>query len=103
MYADVLIIAVVLLLGIIAFVFGVLHTIWRAICFVVGFVVGRPDAANDNGESTRMVCPRDACRKVEYRNATYCSQCGARLIKRHTLIAEATGFRKIDRRCRLWP
>jgi len=84
MYADLLIIAVVLVLGITAFVFGVLHAIWRGICFAVGLVFGRRDTSIGEGESKRRVCPRESCRKVEYRDAVYCCQCGAKLLRGRT-------------------
>lgn len=84
MPADIFIIAVVLVLGITAFVFGIVHAVWRGLGFVARSVFGRRTATADGVGRKRLVCPSDACRKVEYRDATYCSQCGARLVERGT-------------------
>jgi hypothetical protein len=78
MSGDLLVIAVVLVLGITAFVFGLVNTVWRGFCFIVGSVFGRRKASGGG----RLVCPREGCRKVEYRDAVYCSQCGEQLVRR---------------------
>ncbi len=82
MSANLLVIAIVLVLGITAFVFGVLHTVWRGVCFACGLVFGRRNTFSGSGE--RLVCPREGCRKVENREASYCSQCGTKLVARRS-------------------
>lgn len=82
MYADLLMIAVVLVLGIVAFVFGILHAVWRGFCLLIGLLVKGNATKNRALGSRRLVCTRKGCRKVEYRDAVYCSQCGAKLVGR---------------------
>jgi hypothetical protein len=71
---------------------------WASLLFVTFFVIYRviggigrgvaamfrPHRAGGGGRrlnpgGAARVCPRPQCRKVEYRDAFYCSQCGAPL------------------------
>ena len=86
MHGDLLLVALILVFGVAAFLFGLVYVVW---C-VVGAVgrgmwsLVRPRRPVGNSERARtfgraVYCPRLNCRKVEYRNAHYCSQCGAPL------------------------
>lgn len=78
----------ILVLGWAAFLFVAAYVVWR---FVGG--IGRSVASvfwpRRRGGSCRglsparggRVCPRPQCRRIEYREAQYCSQCGARLVE----------------------
>ena len=86
MQGDLLLVALILVFGVAAFLFGLVYVVW---C-VVGTVgrgmwsLVRPRRSLGNGVRIRtfgrgVYCPRLNCRKVEYRNARFCSQCGAPL------------------------
>lgn len=85
MHGDLLLLVLMLVFGCAAFLFGLVYVVW---C-VVG-TVGRgmwsllrpwrpvrTERARTFGRA--VYCPRLNCRKVEYRNARFCSQCGAPL------------------------
>lgn len=86
MHGDLLLVVVILVFGCAAFLFGVIYLV----CSVIGFVgrgvfrvlgprrraTGPPEAGH---RPKTLVCPRAHCRKVEHRDASYCSQCGAPL------------------------
>ena len=86
MQGDLLLVALILVFGVAAFLFGLVYVVW---C-VVG-AVGRgmwslvrpwrpvPTAERARPFGRAVYCPRLNCRKVEYRNARFCSQCGATL------------------------
>ena len=89
MPADVLIVVVfILVFGCAAFLFGLLYMIYRLISGVGRSMIQtlRPTRkANLDGPLTatskQRVCPRQRCRKPEYRGeARFCSQCGAPLM-----------------------
>ena len=84
MYAEPLVLVMVLVFGCAAFLFGVFYLIcWFVGGLGKGFVQllrprRLPNAA-DHGPAARgpgRVCSRDLCRNIEYRRANYCSQCG---------------------------
>jgi len=87
-HGDLLLVALILVFGVAAFLFGLVYVVW---CIVGGIGRGvwslaRPWRRVGTVERTRMFggaramyCPRLNCRKVEYRNARFCSQCGATL------------------------
>ena len=88
MHGDLLLVVLILVFGCAAFLFGLVYVVW---C-VVGAVgrgmwslvrPGRPVGISACREARKFVravyCPRLNCRKVEYRNARFCSQCGAPL------------------------
>lgn len=85
MHADALVIVLVLVFGCAAFLFGVICLIWRAMVWVGRGVlsIGRPSSGRGVRAPARMapavrICPRELCRRVEYRReACYCSQCGS--------------------------
>ena len=93
MHADVVVLILILVLGCAAFLFAVLYVIGR---FVGGIWQGlvsifRPTRRGVSGRSpytsrAPRICSRLECRKIEYRDALYCSQCGARLTRRPTEI-----------------
>ena len=86
MQGDLLLVALFLVFGIAAFLFGLVYVVW---CIVGGIGRGmwsllRPWRPVGTAERARtfgraVYCPRLNCRKVEYRNARFCSQCGAPL------------------------
>lgn len=86
MHGDLLLVVLILVFGCAAFLFGLVYVVY----WVLGaagrglWSLVRPSqrggAAMRIGWRSRPVfCPRPNCRKVEYRNASYCSQCGAPL------------------------
>jgi len=86
MHGDLLLLVLMLVFGCAAFLFGLVYVVW---C-VVGAVgrgmwsLVRPRRPIGKQEQVRAFgraayCPRPNCRKVEYRNARFCSQCGAQL------------------------
>jgi len=104
MHVEVLVVVMVAAIGIAAFffgifyaLFGVLRFVWR--CILGGLGLGRPRIAPTRSASMWSidqamqgpalgswrqrpnVCVRPRCHRVEYRQARYCSQCGAPLAK----------------------
>lgn len=86
MHGDLLLVVLILVFGVAAFLFGLAYVVW---CIVGGIGRGmwslvRPWGRAGKGVrvcafSRPMLCPRANCRKVEHRNARFCSQCGAQL------------------------
>ena len=86
MHGDLLLVALILVFGVAGFLFGLVYVVW---CFVgavgrgmwsllhPGRPVGKSERAGTFGRA--VYCPRRNCLKVEYRNARFCSQCGAPL------------------------
>lgn len=74
-----------ILLGCVAVVFGVLYLACRVIgglgrgLFRLAGCVTGADTAGRRRQALARMCPRPQCRKVEYRQGSFCSQCGARL------------------------
>lgn len=87
MHADVVVILLLLVFGWVACLFGVLYVAWQAISAgwrgLTGlFHLRRGVSGRSCPPTTRagaLVCPRPECRKIERREARFCSQCGARL------------------------
>ena len=86
MQVDIVVLGLVVLLGCAALLFGVLYalgrvlgTAGRSILSVFGVRPTRTAEGRTVDLGGGRVCPRSECRKVEYRNARYCSQCGADL------------------------
>ena len=87
MYADPLVIFLVLMLGGVSFFFGIFYVLYRMVAGV-GRGMARmlgierrpelPHAFRARREGP-LICPRRECRKVEHRHARYCSQCGTSL------------------------
>lgn len=86
MQVDLLVIGLVLVFGCAAFLFGILYAIFQLLAGIGKAVwsalfperkryAGRAMAAGRK----RRICPRPRCRRVEYRDANFCSQCGQRL------------------------
>lgn len=86
MHGDLLLVVLILVFGCAAFLFGVIYLV----CSIIGFVgrgvfrVLRPtrrrmDLEGGARHPKTLVCSRAHCRKVEHREASYCSQCGAPL------------------------
>lgn len=73
MYGEALL---VMLVGCVAFVFGVICLILRLFAWL-GRGLWR---LSDSTEKPR-VCPTDKCGKMEYRSARYCSRCGKPLTR----------------------
>lgn len=88
MHGDALVVVLVLVFGCAAFFFGLLYMLCRIVAWFGRGVanVFRPASRLARGGSTPRrsavrVCPRERCRRVEYRrDARYCSQCGAPLM-----------------------
>lgn len=88
MFGDIPIFLFVLVLGCIAFFFCVFMFAYR-IMGSLGRGVGHIFTRNHrtalmNGPNTTkrvLVCPTVYCRKLEYRDAQFCSQCGTKFTK----------------------
>ena len=87
MPGDPVVVVFILIVGCAAFLFGVLYLFGR----VLG-AIGRSFASIFRGRSATapageprgkrgLICSREQCRKIEYRNGRFCSQCGATLTK----------------------
>ena len=86
MHGDLLLVALILVFGCAAFLFGLMYVIWCVVGAVGRGMWGlvRPWRRIGTEERVRTLgrpvfCPRLNCRKVEYRSARFCSQCGAPL------------------------
>ena len=86
MHGDVLLVVAILVCGCAAFLFGVIYFVFSVVGFVGRGVFGlfrphRPPSGRRlmAKSATTLKCPREQCRKVEHRDAEYCSQCGAPL------------------------
>jgi hypothetical protein len=87
MHGDLLLILVVLIFGCAAFLFGVVYIVCSAIGFVGRSLLSivrpcsrvRVSAGSHLRMGHPLICPRESCRKIEYRRASFCSQCGSRL------------------------
>lgn len=86
MHGDVLVIVLLLVVGCAAFFFGVIYVVCQLFVWLGRSVwaVFRPHhGGNGRAHSHPMtrprVCPNERCRKVEYRMARYCGQCGTPL------------------------
>ena len=88
MPGDWLLVVLILVFGCAAFLFGLVYVVWCVVGMVgrgmwslvrPGRSVGGPACREIRTFGRAMYCPRPNCRKVEYRNARYCSQCGATL------------------------
>jgi hypothetical protein len=83
MHGDLLLVALVLVLGCAGFFIGVIYLACSFFAFIGRSLLGlgRHGGAAACGCGPRLgrmrVCPRERCRKVERRAARYCSQCGA--------------------------
>jgi len=84
MHGDLLLVALVLVLGCAAFFVGVIYLACNFFAAIGRSLLGLgrrrgATAGRCAGRFGRArVCPRERCRKVEYRPARFCSQCGAR-------------------------
>ena len=67
-----------LLFGLFTVLWGIVAGAWRA---VARFFVGsdRTGRSVPRRRGKPLICQDERCRKVEYREATFCSQCGRRL------------------------
>jgi len=89
MHGDLLLILVVLIFGCAAFLFGVVYIVCSAVGFVgrglMSIVRPRTGRFICGGASVRLgppsICPRENCRKIEHRRASFCSRCGTRLVR----------------------
>lgn len=84
MYPEPFMMFAVLVLGCAAFFFGVFYVFFRVIAglgrglarmVAPGRPAGTDPVGARHGPGYR-VCPRAQCRRVEYRPARFCSQCG---------------------------
>jgi len=85
MQVDVIVILLIVVFGCAAFLFGVfylvghvVYSVWRGLVNLV-----RPGRASRHGvtaEARQRICPRRGCRKIEHRDARFCSQCGSPLV-----------------------
>ena len=87
MQGDVLLVILLLGFGCAAFLFCVVYMVCQFLAWigrgVMGVVCPRRTAARPGKRpscSRPQMCPNDKCRKIEYRNARYCSQCGTRFL-----------------------
>lgn len=85
MQIDLVILPMMFLLGIGAAVFGVIYVVGRIVGGIgrgVGSLFAQPhhrDSVSRPSAKGFRICWRQHCRRMEYRDAVYCSQCGARL------------------------
>ena len=86
MHADAVAVLLILVFGCAAFLFGVLYVIWQGIGAAWRGLTGLGRARGaacgpgvPTAEPGGLVCPRPECRRIERREARFCSQCGARL------------------------
>jgi len=83
MQVDVIVVLLIVVFGCAAFLFGVFYLVCQAVGAVWRGAVGliRPGGGVSRTAAARpeRVCPRPECRKVEHRQARFCSQCGAAL------------------------
>jgi hypothetical protein len=86
MHGDAVLIVLLLVFGCVAFLFGVVYLLCQSFAWVGRGLLGifrpcrRADEAGPRMPGLRSrVCPNERCRKVEYRKARFCSQCGTRL------------------------
>ncbi len=86
MEAGPVLIIVMVVFGCVSFVVGVLYLVFRVFVGVFGTIArvfqrllgfGSPRAPVRAGRA--RMCSCSGCRKVEHREATYCSRCGHRL------------------------
>lgn len=84
MHGDLLLVALVLVLGCAAFFVGVIYLACSFLAFIGRSLLGlaRPRGTASGRCATGLgrgrICPCERCRKVEHRAARFCSQCGAR-------------------------
>lgn len=85
MQVDVIVVLLIVVFGCAAFLFGmfylvghIVHSVWRGLVNLVR--PGRLTHQRVTGETVERVCPRKGCRKIEHRDARFCSQCGAPLV-----------------------
>ncbi len=83
---DVLLVVLLLVFGCAAFFFGVICVFCHLFAWMGRGVAGifRPHgsvgaSARPGLGSRRRKCPNERCRRIEYRDAHYCSQCGTPL------------------------
>jgi len=86
MHGDLFLVIVILVFGCAAFLFGLVYVLCALFAAMGRGLLGlfRPlgHVGGRCGITSRpLVCPRANCRKAEYRNARFCSQCGARLVE----------------------
>ena len=88
MHGDVFVFILLVVVGFAAFFFSVIYMFCRFIAWIGRGVFGSsrrgPASQTDWAcppvrRARRRVCPNERCRNVEYRDASYCSQCGAAL------------------------
>lgn len=87
---DPLLLLLLVVFGLAAFLFGLLYSVWWVIASagrgLVSLVRRRPRPPR--------ICSRDACRRLEERDARFCSRCGAPMqdiSTRDVVIDEAQG------------
>jgi len=85
MSGEPFILMAVLLLGLAAFFFSFFYVVVRMVGVVfttLGRMLGgsRPRRPVGREAPEGMICPREGCRTIEYRDACFCSQCGAKMI-----------------------
>lgn len=80
MQVDLLVFLIVLVFGLAAFILGVIALIWKAVSAVgmslVRLVTPGRKARAQAVRQAGLICRNPHCRKVEYRSARFCSQCG---------------------------
>ena len=85
MPGDPLVVVLILIIGCAAFLFCVLYVFGRMFSiigqgFMSMFRGGRPPSEPGGFRAGQvLICSREQCRKTEYRNGRFCSQCGAPL------------------------
>ncbi len=86
MHGEALLLVLMLLIGCVAFFFGIIYLVWSVLSWLgrgVWHVIHPGRWSRTDGGPVislrRRVCRNPKCRKVEHRKARYCSQCGVPL------------------------
>lgn len=88
MHAEILIVLAILIFGCAAFLLGTFYLVCQLCSLVWRGMVGlvRPAKGDTHDswppEESARVCPNPTCQHIEFRDARFCSACGARLVER---------------------
>lgn len=99
MHADLALMLLVLVFGCAAFLFGIVYfvywmlsTVWSGVVTVMTPASKKPSRKAGAASPSGQACPNRDCRHAEWREASYCCRCGARLTRpRAEVKARRTG------------
>jgi len=92
-HVEVVVVLAILVFGCAAFLLGMIYLVCQAFGLVWRGVVGLVQPARKGRPRGRTVwiCPSERCRRVEHRDARFCSQCGTRLVAADDGMDRSTG------------